>query len=80
MGGLAAVRAGVRGKKNSLPAQIKENQPTATTGTRILRVMPSRWVKNRSNNGAVMIAEAMPESSKDALIIPVVVSEYPMGS
>jgi hypothetical protein len=61
-------------------AQIKENQPTATIGTRILRVMPSLWVKIRSNNGAVTIEAMMPESSKVAPSIPAVVSEYPMGS
>jgi Flp pilus assembly secretin CpaC len=69
-----------RQEKGSVPAQIKENQPTATIGTRILRVMPSLWVKIRSNNGAVTIEAMMPESSKVAPSIPAVVSEYPMGS
>ena len=75
-GGQGSVEAG----KGNLPAQIKENQLTATIGTRVLRVMPSLWVKIRSNNGAVTIEVTMPESSKDAPINPAVVSEYPMGS
>jgi len=43
-------------------------------------VMPSLWVKTRSNNGAATTEAMMPESSKDAPIIPAVVSEYPTGS
>lgn len=43
-------------------------------------MMPSLWVKTRSNNGAVTAEAMMPESSNDAPIIPAVVSEYPTGS